>query len=143
MLAAAPSPAVRTGKRQLDEEEDPAACGSPAWGQDQLGALHLVKRHKVHALQHYSHQRASPGRCGLSAESGGAYAHPLYLPQATVSALRALFPEMDDKVGQYANWRGNRGLQVRRAGVFLTSPQSPSFAPADGNSCASRVWQQH
>lgn len=74
MSALGLSPYSLGSKRFLDDEE----------GRVPLGEL---KRHR---------QAVSPGRCAPSSEAAAAsYA----VGSATLAALRALFPEMNDKVG--------------------------------------------
>ena len=85
-------------------QHSPFAVGSKRLYESEENEDHLQRldstaaTHKRYRHPHQQHLRGSPpGRCGSGGE--GAHQHAAYtVGLATVAALRALFPEMSDKV---------------------------------------------
>ena len=105
-------------------QHSPFAVGSKRLYESEENEDHLQRldssaasSHKRYRHPHQQHLRGSPpGRCGSGGEGG--HQHAAYtVGLATVAALRALFPEMSDKVGP---------LFFRRQRACLVSPgQAP------------------
>lgn len=69
----------------------PYSRGNKRFFEEQEGAPEAAERHSTH-IKRVRLQRSPPvGRCGLQAPG---YA----IPQATLTALLGLFPDMDEKV---------------------------------------------